>query len=67
MYNQKKDNNQLKKKTDLNYQKIKLHGTPITKELKKHSSRPVGGVNMGKVEERTGGRQQTEWPRQRDG
>ena len=24
-------------------QKIKLHGTPTTKELKKHSSRPAGG------------------------
>ena len=29
------------------YQRIKLHGTLITKELKKHSSRPVGGVKMG--------------------
>ena len=28
-------------------QKIKLHGTPTTKELKKHSPRPVGGSETG--------------------
>ena len=28
-------------------QNIKLHGTPTTKELKKHSSRPIGGAEMG--------------------
>ena len=30
-----------------NCQNIKLHGTLITKELKKHSSRPIGGAEMG--------------------
>ena len=31
-----------------NYQKIKLHGSLTTKELKKnHSFRPVGGVETG--------------------
>ena len=33
-------------------QKIKLHGTLTTKELKKHSSRPVGGVETGSWAER---------------
>ena len=33
----------LKTKSNQNCQKIKLHGTLTTKELKKHSSRPVGG------------------------
>ena len=28
-------------------QKIKLYRSPTTKELKKHSSRPVGGAEMG--------------------
>ena len=28
-------------------QKIKLHGTLTTKELKKHSSKLVGGAEMG--------------------
>ena len=37
----------LKTINDQNCQKIKLHGTPTTKELKKHSSRPVGGVETG--------------------
>ena len=37
----------LKTKNSQNYQKIKLHGSPITKELKKHSSRPVGGAETG--------------------
>ena len=30
-----------------NFQNRKLHGTPTTKELKKHSSRQVGGVETG--------------------
>ena len=34
-------------------QKIKLHGTLTTKELKKHSPRPVGGAEMGSQVERT--------------
>ena len=47
-YNQKKDNNNLKTKNNQNCQKIKLYGSPTTKELKKrHSSRPVGGAQMG--------------------
>ena len=33
-------------------QKIKLHGTLTTKELRKHSSRPVGGAEMGSPAER---------------
>ena len=38
----------LKTKTNKNYQKIKLYGSPTTKELKKkHSSRQVGGVEKG--------------------
>ena len=38
----------LKTKTDQNFHKIKLYGIPTTKELKKkHSSRLVGGVEMG--------------------
>ena len=40
--NPKKDNNQLKRINSQNCQKIKLHGTLTTKELKKHSSRLVG-------------------------
>ena len=35
-------------------QKIKLHGTPTTKELKKHSPRPVGGVETISRVERQG-------------
>ena len=35
-------------KNNQNCQKIKLYGSPITKEYKKkHSSRLVGGVEMG--------------------
>ena len=37
----------LKTKTNQNCQKIELYGSPTTKELKKHSSRPVGGVKTG--------------------
>ena len=38
----------LKTKTNEIYQKIALYGSPTTKELKKkHSSRPVGGVQTG--------------------
>ena len=38
----------LKTKTNQNCQKIKLYGSLTTKELKKkHSSRPVGGAEMG--------------------
>ena len=37
-----------KTKNNQNCQKIKLYGSPTTKELKKkHSSRPVGGAEMG--------------------
>ena len=53
LHNQKKDNNQFKSKNNQNSQKIKLHGSPITKELKKkHSSRLVGGG--GEEEEQRG-------------
>ena len=44
----------LKTKTNQNWQKIKLYGSPTTKELKKkHSSRPVGEAEMGSQAERT--------------
>ena len=44
----------LKTKNNQNCQKIKLYGSPTTKESKrKHSSRPVGGVEMGSRVERT--------------
>ena len=47
----------LKTVNNQNYQKIKLHGTLTTKELKKkHSSRLVGGVEMGSWAERTCGK-----------
>ena len=36
-----------------NCQTIKLHGTLTTKEIKKHSSRQVGGVETGRQAERT--------------
>ena len=36
----------LKTKNNQNFWKIKLHGTPTTKKLKKHSSRLVGGAEM---------------------
>ena len=45
---QKKDNNKFKNNNNHNCQKIKLYGSLTTKELKKkHSSRPVRGVEMG--------------------
>ena len=38
----------LKTKNNQNSQKIEVYGSPTTKELKKkHSFRPVGGVEMG--------------------
>ena len=37
-------------------QKIKLHGSLTAKELKKHSSKLVGGTEMGSQEERTAGK-----------
>ena len=44
----------LKTKNNQNCQKIKLYGSPTTKELKKkHSSRLVGGAEMGSWVERT--------------
>ena len=53
MHNQKKDN-KFKNKNNQNCQKIELYGSPTTKEIKKkHSSRPVGGVEMGSWVERT--------------
>ena len=47
----------LKIKNNQNFQKIKLYGSPTTKELKKkHSSRPVGGAKTGRWVERTRGK-----------
>ena len=46
----------LKTTNNQNCQNIKLHGTPTTKELKKHSSRPVGGAEMGSRVEVRGAR-----------
>ena len=46
----------LNTKNNQNCQKYKLHGTPTTKELKKHSSRLVGGAEMGSQAERTRGK-----------
>ena len=61
--NQKKDNN-LKTKNNHSCQKIKLHGSSTTKEIKKkHSSRLVGGVEMGsqgREDSRQGGSWQTQ-------
>ena len=38
----------LKTKNNQNYQNIEMYGSPTTKELKKkHSSRSVGGTEMG--------------------
>ena len=37
----------LKTKNNQNFQKIETYGSPTTKELKKLSSRLVGGVEMG--------------------
>ena len=57
MHNQKKDNNKFKNKNNQNCQKIKLYGSPTTKELKKkHSPRPVGGTDAGSWVERTYGK-----------
>ena len=48
----------LKTNNNPNCHKIKLYGSPTTKELKKkHSSRPVGGVKMGGRAERTHGKE----------
>ena len=52
-YNQKKDNSQFKTINNQKCQKIKLHGILTTQELKKHSSRPVGGAETGSPAERT--------------
>ena len=44
----RRTNTNLKTKNNQNCQKIKLYGSPTTKELKKkHSSRLAGGVEMG--------------------
>ena len=39
----------LKTKNNQNCQKIELYGSLTTKELKKHSSRLVGGTEMGSL------------------
>ena len=47
----------LETKINQNCQKIKLYGSPTTKEIKKkHSSRPVGETEMGSRAERTCGK-----------
>ena len=57
MHNQKKDNNKFKNKNNQNCLQIKLYGSLTTKELKKkHSSRLVGGMEMGSQVERTLGK-----------
>ena len=43
----------LKAKNNQNCQKMKLYESPTTKELKKHSSRLVRGVETGSQSERT--------------
>ena len=44
----------LKTKNNQNCQKIEMYGSPTTKKLKKkHSSRLVGGVEMGSQGEKT--------------
>ena len=53
-HNQKKDNNNLKTQNNQNWQKIELYRSLTTKELKKtHSSRPVGGADIGSQVEKT--------------
>ena len=65
MHNQKKDNNKFKNKNNQNCQKIKLYGSPTTKELKKkHSSIPVVRVEMGSwgsKDSQQGSGWRTEW------
>ena len=47
----------LKTKSNQNCQKIKLYGSPTTKELKKkHSSRLVGGAETGSQADRIHGK-----------
>ena len=46
----------LKTINNQNCQKIKMDGTPTTKELKKHSSKLVGGVEMDNRAGRTRGK-----------
>ena len=46
----------LKTINNQNCQKIKLHETPATKELKKNSSRPVGEAEIGSWADRTDGK-----------
>ena len=44
----KEGQQQFKIKNNQNWQKIELYASPTTKEIKKkHSSRPVGGAEMG--------------------
>ena len=46
----------LETKNNQNCQKIELYGSPTTKELKKHSFRPVGGAERTAGAERTHGK-----------
>ena len=45
----KRTTTNLKTQNNQNCQKIELHGSPTTKELKKHSSRPVRGADTGSL------------------
>ena len=47
----------LKTRNNQNYQKIKLHGTPTTEEIKKRSYRWVGGAETGSRAERASGKE----------
>ena len=56
---------QFKNKNNENLQKIELYGSPTTKEIKKkHSSRPVGGVEKGSQVERTRSKAMAGGPRE---
>ena len=61
---QKEGQQQIKKpKNNQNWQKIKLYGSPTTKDLKKkHSSRVEGGAETGSRAERTWGKAVLEDP-----
>ena len=65
LYNQKNNDNNLKTKNNQNWQQIELYGSPTTKEIKKHSSRPVGGAESDAGGEDS--RQGSGWQTQRGG
>ena len=58
-HNQQKGNNQFKHQNNQKCQNIKLHGSPTTKELKKHSLRLVEGpetASQGREDAQQGGK-----------